>query len=368
MEITCGKKELQKAASLSEKIAGNNPTLPVLNAVLLSAKKNLLSFSSTNLETGLEILIPARVKKEGKIAVPAKLFSSFVNSLVGDENIEIKGLNNGLILTTNNSSTNIKGYPVDDFPILPKTNEKKHFIVSVNDFILGLKSVYYSASLSEIKPEINSIFVFASKKTPLTFAATDSFRLSEKIIHYNFSNSPSFLIPHRSVVEILRIFEDRVDDLNIKIDDNNLVLETSNIRFTTRLIDGNFPDYKQLIPTKFTNTVVLDKKQFNNALKTTTMFCGKLNEVKIKIYKNENFIETQSNNPELGEHTVNIPCKKIDGEDLTVVFNHRYLVDCLPSLNSEQIILKFSGEGKPLTITGLDDTSFCYLIMPMKNI
>ena len=367
MKGICEKKFLQQAALLCEKISGNNPTLPILNAVLISASKNKLIFTSTNLEIALSVSIPAQIKKEGKVAIPSKLFSGFISSLSTNEKIEFIGVNNNLIVATPNSSTTLKGYPVSDFPDLPKIKENKSFTVSVSDFVLGLKSVYYSTSLSEMKPEINSVFVSSLKKNPLTFVSTDSFRLAEKTLPYSFSDFVSFLLPHKVVVECIRVFENQEGDLKIKPHENNIVLESKNIKFVSRLVDGSFPNYKEIIPSGFTNTVNIEKRRFSDALKTAMMFCGKLNEMKIKIYSGENFIEFQTNNSDLGEHVVKIP-SKMDGDDLSIVFNYRYLSDCLTSINSDSISLKFAGDGKALIVTGFDDNSFRYLVMPMKNL
>lgn len=366
MKATCAKKHLQQASLLCEKISGRNPTLPILNAVLISTKNKRLDFLSTNLEMALDISIPAKIKKEGKVAVPAKFFSSFVSSLSGDQNIDLEKINNNLVLTTKNTTTTIKCYPVNDFPLLPKIKEKNSFDVSVNDFISGLKSVHYSVSLSEMKPEINSVFVF-SKKEDLVFVATDSFRLAEKTTKSNSKNNFSLLIPHRSVVEILRIFEHQEGDLVVSFDDNNIILDSGFVKFTSRLTEGNFPDYEQIIPIDFTNTVTINKKDFGDNLKTAIMFCGKLNEVKMKLYKKEDFLEIETNNPELGEHSVTIPATT-EGDSLSIVFNYRYLVDFLPAINSEKLLLKFNGEGRPLVVSGLNNLSFRYLIMPMKDI
>lgn len=365
MKIICSRKHLKEAGMLCEKIAGRNPTLPILNAILISTQNKTLCFTSTNLEMALEVFIPCKTEKEGKIAVPAKLFSSFISSL-SEENVKLEEKNDNLLLNTASSSTTIKGYPINDFPILPKIKEKKPLVVSISEFVSGLKSVYYSASLSEMKPELNSIYLHSSKNIPLTFVATDSFRLAEKSIPYNFSDSPNFLISYRSIVEVLRIFENQSGDLKIFTDDNNFILSSDNVKFTSRLTEGVFPDYKQIIPGKFTTGVVVDKKRLLDELRTTSVFCGKLNEIKLRIYKGENFIELQSNNPDLGEHTVAIP-SKIEGEDLSMVFNYRYLLDCFGFINSDKAVLKFGGEGRPLLISGFNDVSFRYLVMPMKD-
>jgi len=367
MKINCGKKHIQKASALTEKTAGHNPTLPILNAVLISTQNNKLIFTSTNLETALEVSIPANIKKEGIVAVPAKIFSSLISSLPDESIIDFNSLNNNLILTTSKSSTTIKGYPPDDFPVLPKTKKGKSFVISAQDFVDGLKSVYYSTSLSEIKPELNSVYVYSYRNIPLTFVATNSFRLAEKSISYIFSDSVNFLMPHRSVIEAIRIFENETDDLKIEIDENNISFNSGGIKFISRLVEGNFVDYKQLIPSKFENTAVVSKKELIGALKSAAMFCGKLNELKIKIYQNENFIEFQTNNSDLGEHIVKFD-GKIQGDDLSIVFNHRYLIECLPSIKTENILLKFSGENKPLLVTGLDDNTFRYLVMPMRGV
>lgn len=370
MECICTKEYLQKAALLSEKITVKNSTLPILNAVLISVSLSdkKIIFFSTNLEVGLTISIPAiNIKKEGVIAVPARLFAGFVASLPEGENIAINTVNENLVLTTKNTSTTIKCYNSKDFPILPEIKTKKEIRIPICDFLSGLKSVHYAVSLSEMKPEINSVYVSCFKNLPLTFVATDSFRLAEKSIPFKFSQQFSFLIPIRSVNEIIRIFESYDSDITIKTNESSLVVEGGDIKFTSRMIEGSFPEYKQLIPKEFSTVISLNKRHFSNALKTASIFCGKLNEVRLKIYEKEDFIEIQTNNSDTGEHTVSVPAK-IDGGDLSSVFNYRYLIECLSVISSDKIVIKFNGKEKPLVISELDNNSFCYLIMPMKDI
>ncbi len=367
MKISCIKKFLQEAAILAEKISGRNPSLPVLNSVLISSEDKNMVFLSTNLEMAVEISIPvSKSEKNGRVAVPAKILSGFVSSLP-DGNVKLESVNDNLLVTTDTSSTTINGYPVKDFPLLPKIKENKTVSVSVKDFLSALKSVYYSCSLSEIKPELNSVFVYSNKNTPLTFAATDTYRLAEKSIPYTFSEFFSFLIPYKAVVEIIRVFENKTGDMKIIIDDNNLLLRCENITFTTRLNEGSFPDYKKIIPKDFCNVLTVEKKKFIDSLRTASVFSGKLNEIKFRIYKGEKFLELQTRNSELGEHTVSIPCET-EGDELSIIFNYKYLFDCLSFVDTEKILLKFSGEGRPLLVAGLNNTSFRYLIMPMKDI
>jgi len=196
--------------------------------------------------------------------------------------------------------------------------------------------------------------------------ATDFFRLAEKTIPCKCSDSFSFLIPRKSVVEIIRVFENNNNNLTIKTDKNNIVVISDNTTITSRLIEGSFIDYKQIISLNFEGSVTTNKNQFTDSLKTAAMFCGKMNEIKMKIHENEKFLEIQANNPNLGEHTVTVP-SKTEGGDLSVTLNYRYLMDCLLALSSEELLFRFNGEDKAVLVTGLNDTFFRYLIMPIKS-
>lgn len=299
--------------------------------------------------------------------MPADIVNSFLVNFYGDENITFELQNNNLLISTANSSTLIKGQPTEDFPILPKIKNENPVLIPVNDFIEGLKSVWYSCSVSNIKPEISSVFLHSDKNSPLTFTATDSFRLAEKKMDYSFAGFGSFLLPLRSVAEILRIFDSREGKIKLTFDKNQVCVELENIKFISRLTEGVFPDYQQIIPKKFTTEAVIEKSVFINALKTAGIFSGKLNELNIEVGADEKHIIFRAASADVGEHTNKIPAK-VNGEELKMTFNNKYIFDCLTSISSSKIILRFVGEGKPLLLTGTDDVSFQYLVMPMNTL
>jgi DNA polymerase-3 subunit beta len=368
MKIKCLIHYLKEALSLAEKISGKSATLPILNSVLISVKKKELKITATNLEVGLEIKIPAKIEKEGENAVPAKLLYNFLSNFPSEENITLESSQNNLLISTNNNSTVIKGYPIEDFPSLPSIKEKEVFFeLQVNDFILGLNSVYYASSLTEMKPEISSIFINSSKNTPLTFVATDSFRLARKSVLYNFSNFSPLLIPYRNTIEIMRVFENENGNIKIFPNKNQLFIFSERIKFVSRLTEGIFPDYEEIIPKTFLTEVIVDKMLFNNNLKTASIFSGKLNELKIEVIPDKKIMKLQTSHTDVGESTTNIPVE-INGEKLKITFNHRYLIDGLRFVPSDKILLRFNGENKPLLVTGIKDNSFYYLVMPMKDI
>lgn len=367
MKVTCVKNYLKEAIYLGEKISSKNLSLPILSNILISTEDNIFKITATNLEIGLEIEIPAKIEKSGKLAVSANIISSFISTLTSDENITLESQNQNLFISTKNSSTLIKGQSPDDFPILPKPQERDYLEIPTNDLIIGLRSIYYAVSFSSIKPEIASVYIHSGKNTPLTFVATDSFRLAEKKFNYSLDEIKGVLLPYRSVVEILRIFEGKEGKVKIIFEKNQFFIIFDKIKFVSRLTEGIFPDYQQVVPQKFVSDVIVDKNNFINALKTASIFSGKLNELKIIICIDDGSITLNTSSVEAGEHTNHIPAK-ITGEELKMAFNSKYIFECLSHISSPEILLRFSGEGKPLVITGTKDNSFQYLVMPMSGL
>jgi len=365
MKLICFKKDLKEAVSICDRISGKNLNLPILSNILLDADGKDLKLISTNLELGVEIIIQAKIENKGKITVPSNIFNSFLSNISGSDQINLEIKNNNLIISTNNNSTLIKSQPIDDFPNLPKLKSDNKFSIPIIDFISGLKMVFYSCSLSTIKPEISSVYLYSNKTNMITFTATDSFRLAEKKFNYFFPELGPILIPFKTVVEIIRIFEGKEGVVDILFNKNQINIIKENIIFISRITDGVFPDYNQIIPKKFTTDVIINKDFFINSLKISGVFSGKLNELNIVVNSEDGFFTIKTSNNELGENISKIPAK-ITGESVKITFNHKYIYDCLPNINSKEIILRFSGEGKPLLVTGAQDNTFQYLVMPMS--
>ena len=198
----------------------------------------------------MEIIIPAKIENEGEITVPSNIFNSFLSNISGSDQINLEVQNNNLIISTNNNSTLIKSQSANDFPTLPKLKTDNKFSIPIIDFISGLKMVFYSCALSAIKPEISSVYLYSSKTDMITFTATDSFRLAEKKINYFSPELGPILIPFKTVVEIIRIFEGKEGKIDILFNKNQINIKKDNIVFVSRLTDGIFPDYNQIIPKK----------------------------------------------------------------------------------------------------------------------
>ncbi len=367
MKTECVKEKLTAAVAQAEKITGKNLTLPVLACILIEATANEVSIKSTNLDLGVDIVIPAKTEKEGKVAIPGNILSSFLNNSPYEKNIILETTDTGLLkITTERTSTTIKSLPADDFPSIPKVSDEQSFKIKGNDFVRGLKSVWYSSSVSSIKPELSSILVRCDDDT-LVCAATDSFRLAEKRVKLKDQKAfESILIPHKNVQEIIRILDAAPDEVLFCVTKNQISISYDGVYLTSRVIDGVFPDYGQIIPKENQTEVIVLKDDFVQAFKIANIFSDKFNQINMKVEPSKKNFEVKTSNPDLGE-SVNKIDSTIKGEEVAVNFNHKYVTDCFSSLAGDSISLSFNGLNRPLVIRGIGDSSFLYLVMPMNR-
>ncbi len=367
MKVECLIEKLSKNILQAEKIAGKNHSLPVINCIFLEAKNNTLIIKSTNLDLGIEIVMPVKVLEEGSVAVPANILGSFLSSVGGDKTVVLSKEDGVLVVSTQKNSTHIKTYSTDDFPTIPVVSTEKSLKINSSDFVKGLKSVWYSSAVSSMKSELASVYIYSDEEENLVFVATDSFRLAEKKIKTNKIKDFSYLlIPFKNVSEIIRVLEGVSGEVQVNLEKNQISFSYENIYLTSRVIDGVFPDYKQIIPKTQTTEVVMLKQDFVNSLKIANIFSNKLNQINIKVSPAKKLFELQTKNSDIGENTNTID-SVLGGEDVDINFNYKYIVDCLQSIDSDSISLNFNGINKPVVIRGVSDKSFLYLVMPMNR-
>jgi DNA polymerase-3 subunit beta len=324
-----------------------------------------LKLRATNLNIGIEVELPAKVEKEGTVAVRGDVLSSLFSILQGDLTVSFELINGNLLVKTKSSTILLKSIPHDDFPTIPNV-EGESMVISNKKFIEGIKSVYYSASVSEIKPEIGSVYIYPEEDL-LVFVSTDSFRLAEKKIKIKQKLSfDGILIPFKNTVEIIRIFENLDGDLKINLQKNQISLSLDNIYLTSRVVDGNFPDYKQIIPKNPTTKAIILKQDLLSSLKISNIFSDKFNQVEITVKPTEKFFGFESKNSDIGENNTEID-GALSGESVVANFNFKYILDCLQSIPVDSLSLELSGNNKAMIIRGVGDTSFMYLVMPMNR-
>lgn len=366
MKAECIKEKFCSAVSKAEKITGKNMTLPILSCILIEAKGNFLILKATNLDLGIEIKVPAKVKQEGVVAVPGSILNSFLSNLSGDTNLVLEEKEGNLSVFCSTSQTTIKSHQSDDFPIIPTVTDGQAFEINSKDLVGGLKSVWYSASLSNIKPELSSVYIH-SKENGLVFVATDSFRLAEKVVKFKKNDDlEQILIPFKNVVDLLKIINEEKDTLKIKLTKNQISFEYQDVYIVSRVIDGVFPDYQQIIAKEFKTEVIVLKQDLINTLKLSNVFSDNFNQINIKVSQSEKKVELRTKNSNIGEN-VNRLTATISGEEIEINFNHKYIIDCFQSIDSDSVSMSFNGLNKPMVIRGVSDKTFTYLVMPMNR-
>jgi len=369
MNLICLQENLKRALNITGRIIGRNLTLPILNNILLIIDNNKLKISSTNLEIGINTWVPGKIETKGGITVPSKIIGDFINNLP-NKKIEIKTKNNQLILKCEKLKAVLNGLPVDDYPIIPKIKDKPIIKISSNILKDSFSQVVEMASLSESRPEISGILMKFNNKS-IKLAATDSFRLGEKTIEVEskIERENSVIIPQRTIQELIRILSEKEDgseqEVDIILSNNQILFDLGNTQIISRLIDGQYPDYQQIIPIKTQTQVVVDKKELINNIKIASLFSGKTNDIKIIIEPTKSSLEISSKNADIGENKSQIKAE-IKGGKLEVFFNYRYLLGGLNNIFSDKVEIGLNDGLKPVLIRPIGDIDYTYIIMPIR--
>lgn len=366
MKFTTTKEKILHAVIIAEHITGKKESLPILSCVLLDAGKEF-KVSATNLEAGVDILVPGEIEEKGLVAVSASVFSQTLRSISG-EKVVCKTEGGNLIIESRGTRTLIKAVPHEEFPSLSSTHlDKKGVSVPRELLMRCIQSVSYSASASMIRPELGSVYV--SIKAPgIVCAATDSFRLAEKTIKTKVAHDGGeILIPLKHAGELTYILERLLtEEVSLFADDSQLTVTAGGTRFVSRIIEGTFPNYQEIIPKDFSTEAVVLKNDFAEMLRKARVFCGSDQHVGLHLYPKRKIFSATAQSPDVGEMSDSIDAA-ITGEDIDINFHIGYLSDCLPSISADSVALGFSGAGKPLVIRGVSDESFTYLVMPLNR-
>lgn len=370
MKIICLQENFKRGLINVSGITGKNLTLPILNNILLSADKKQLKLSTTDLEMAITSQISCKIEKEGSITIPAKLLVNFVNNLP-NKKIDINIKNNTAFLKCENYNSSIKGLDAKDFPLIPKI--KSEAILEIDSYELknALEGVIGFVSISDIRPEISGVLFNLNNEKKIKLVATDSFRLGEKILNikeakFKKEEIGSIIIPYKTIQELNRVISNQENaTLKISIENNQILFNLPETQIISRLIEGNYPSYQQLISKQFDTTIILKRDELVKAVKIGSFFSSKINDIRIRVNSKKSSIEVFSQDVELGENSSEV-AGEIKGKDLEIIFNHKYLLDGLNNIDTEKIMMGFNGETSPGIIRPEGKEDFTYVIMPIK--
>lgn len=363
MNIIINKKKFVTAIKILERAVSRNISLPILSNILFKTSNNKLKLSATNLELGITYWLGVKIEKEGETAVPAKILSDFLNN-IDDEKILLSLDKNSLKITSDKYETKILVSSSSDFPIIPKNNGKELFTIDSYKFKEALSQTIESSSISETRPELNGVFIGSSEKM-ISIAATDSFRLAERLLDIKDGQNKSIIIPRTTVLEIIRILDlKEQENLILTVSDNQVFILGSDFELISRLIDGHYPEYKKIIPEKYITTVTLNKKELEKNIRMASIFSSSISDIKISV--DEHSLKVSAKNSDRGEINSKIDTV-IKGSPFEILINYNYILDGIKIIKDDNVLIEFTGQGSPLVIKGEKDKSITYVIMPLRS-
>jgi len=375
MKIICTRDNLVNSLSLVGGVASKNINLPILNNVLIKAENQKVSLIATNLELAITSQLRAKTEIPGTFTVPAKTLNDFVN-LLTDETVELEVEANELKVKSGKSATKIKGTPADEFPVLPAVNEGEGFLLNTDELKDALGHVNPAAAKNEIRPELaGTLFSFnPNEKKELVLAATDSYRLAEKKIKLEQGEGNNrVIVPSRTAQEINRILTVNKNiggtekSVRIIISDSQIVIRNNDVELISRLVEGKYPDYTQIIPNEFKTTAEISVEKLIKTVKAASLFTTMgVNAVTFDLKKESSIVGISSASAQAGEHTSDLSAE-IEGEDNKIILNHRYVLEGLSNFNSDNCLFKVVNADSPCVLTSKDNLDYLYIVMPIRQ-
>lgn len=372
MKIITLQKNLKDSLFAVNHIAQKNTNLPILNNILFSAHDGIIKLISTNLEIGITSVVRGKIELEGDFTVDARLISEYVNLLDNDK-VEIELLDAELQLRCGNYETKIKGLAAEEFPLIPVIERTEHLKINTEELKKALSRVLFSVSADESRLELSGV-LFSCSSDELLIAGTDSYRLSEKKIKIEstFSSDRKLIVPAKTLQELVRIIsneksgDDEAKDVFMYASDNQCLFVVGATELVSRLIDGQYPDYRQIIPVKHECSASMVRDEVVRAVKAASLFSRSgVNDIVFSL-STKGELSISSASGQAGEHNTKL-AGIITGKDASITLNYRYVLDGLAAVSGASVIFEVIDDQTPCVIKDEADPGFVYIIMPIKK-
>ena len=366
MEIIVTQEKLNKALTAVSRIASTKTQLPILSNILLRTDGNRLLVAATNLEIAITQYIGAKIIKPGSITIPARLMSDFISSLP-KESVELKVINDNLHIKSGSYNSIINGFIADDFPELPTINETSsiQYTINVEDFKQAVSQTIITTSNDTTRPILNGVY-WHSHEGQLYLASTDGYRLSERKL-VETKSEVSAIIPTQTLQEVLRNITEESEQIDILFDETQVRFRINDLEIISRLIDGNFPDYRQLLPKTLETLIKLNKADFIRITKIAGLFARESGgSVTLTADKTKKTLSIHSIASQMGENTSETAAEV--SEDGQITLNSRYLSEALSVIDGDEVEFGFSGKIAPCLLKSTkENTNYYHIIMPLKS-
>jgi DNA polymerase-3 subunit beta len=376
VKVSCLQENLAKGLGIVGRAVASRSTLPVLSNVMLATDNGRLKLSATNLELGINCWVGAKVEAEGATTVPARLLTDFVNSLPPEQiDLELAVRTQTLNARCARFEANIKGIDAQEFPIIPTADDAGRAIrIEPEDLRQMINQVVFAAATEESRPILTGVLT-RFEDQGLTMAAADGFRLSVRStpLGQTLEQPIEVIIPARALVELARIAADQEDWVEVIITParNQILFHLKDIDLVSQLIEGKFPDYRQIIPPSFTTRTVIDTAGFLKAARVSHLFAHtreKTNPVRMEIVPGDELmpghLTLAATNVELGDNVGQLDAA-VEGNSVEIAFNAKYIIDVLSVMDTAQVALETTSSSSPGVLRPIGDDSFLHVIMPM---
>lgn len=362
MKFSVTKEKLLECLQQVQNVVSTRTTLPILSNVLLQTNGSEVRLTTTDLDVGVRGSFEAVIEKEGATTLPARRLFTIIRELPSSEiQFDVDG-KNAASIRSGQSFFKILGLPEEEFPPLPKFDDSKVVTIRQKDLRDGLRKTAYAISTDETRYVLNGV-LFSFKENKLMLVATDGRRLAMVDIELEFprSHEADIIVPTKAVTELQRLLTDD-GDVKISVGTGQIAFDLNNTLLVSKLIEGNYPNYKQVIPSEAKERVTLERETFLNSLRRVSLLASdKSNSIKLSFSKNN--IEITANTPEVGEARESLPVV-YKGRDFSIAFNPEFLMAPLRNLAEDEIFFDLIDEMSPGVLK--IQTPFLYVLMPMR--
>jgi DNA polymerase III, beta subunit len=361
---------LARGLSVVSRAVSSRSTLPVLANVLLKTEDAGLKLTATNLEIGITYWVPGKIETDGATTVPAKLLTDLVNSLPSGDRVDLElGAGESLHIRCGRFESHVKGIDADEFPAIQTAGERPTTRIAQNVLRRALAETAFAAASDEARPILTGVLA-RFEGDQLTLAAADNYRIAVKTIPIlDAVPETSVVIPARALNELARVLSD-VDDpveLIIAAARNQVLFHLDGVDLVSRLIDGQFPNYQQVVPSSHTTRAILDREELLRAVRPAALIAHEsANIVKLQIAGGGESGITVSANAEVGDHVGQVEAS-VEGDGTTIAFNARYLADVLTNVDAEQFALELNGPLSPGVFKPIGDDHYVHVVMPVRT-
>ena len=372
MKLTITQAQLAQGLGIVLRAVSPRSTLPVLNNILIATDEGRLRLSATNLELGITCWIGANIEEEGSVTIPARIFSDLVNTLPGEKvSLSLTTRTQTLNIHCGTSNFDIKGIDAQDFPPMPVPDLSTGVELNIADFKEMIHQVSFAASSDEARPVLQGVLMEINDNE-ISLAATDGFRISVRTAELSSSQaSPvKVIIPARSLSELARIATDGNQTVTMVVPPNRgqAIFHMKNAELVTQLIEGNFPDYRAIIPRSFKTRTIISTNEFLKACRQAEIIAREGNNViRLNMVPQEETpgtVEFSTQSEEMGSGEVVVDAN-IEGPELLIAFNVRFLSEVLEVIGTPNTVLETNANNTPGLLSPVGNGKFHHVIMPM---